>query len=167
MAREKVSVFVGLGANLGNAQRAVLDAVEAIGKLQDTQVIGCSSLYRSAPFEATGPDYLNVVLHIESRINAYDLLLAFQALENAAGRERPYRNAPRTLDIDLLLFGDARIASAKLTVPHPRMNDRAFVLYPLAELAPDRVSQENLGKVLGQDIKQEVGTVLHPKLFPS
>ena len=108
-----------------------------------------------------------MVIHIESRINAYDLLLAFQALENAAGRERPYRNAPRTLDIDLLLFGDARIASAKLTVPHPRMNDRAFVLYPLAELAPDRVSQENLGKVLGQDIKQEAGTVLHPRLFPS
>ena len=78
MHRDMVSVFVGLGANLGNAQGAVMQAVESIGKLPNTQLIRCSSLYRSAPVDATGPDYINAVLHIESRINAYDLLNAFQ-----------------------------------------------------------------------------------------
>lgn len=154
MQREMVSVFVGLGANLGNAQGAVMQAVESIGKLPNTQLIRCSSLYRSAPVDATGPDYINAVLHIESRINAYDLLNAFQDIENLAGRERPYLNAPRTLDVDMLLFGSANIVSQRLTVPHPRMRARAFVLRPLSELAPHLVSDVDLRKLDDQQIQK-------------
>jgi 2-amino-4-hydroxy-6-hydroxymethyldihydropteridine diphosphokinase len=154
MHRDMVSVFVGLGANLGNAQGAVMQAVESIGKLPNTQLIRCSSLYRSAPVDATGPDYINAVLHIESRINAYDLLNAFQDIENLAGRERPYLNAPRTLDVDMLLFGSANIVSQRLTVPHPRMRARAFVLRPLSELAPHLVSDVDLRKLDDQQIKK-------------
>lgn len=154
MHREMVSVFVGLGANLGNAQGAVMQAVESIGKLPNTQLIRCSSLYRSAPVDATGPDYINAVLHIESRINAYDLLDAFQDIENLAGRARPYLNAPRTLDVDMLLFGGAIIDSLRLTVPHPRMRARAFVLRPLSELAPHLVSDVDLRKLDDQLIQK-------------
>jgi 2-amino-4-hydroxy-6-hydroxymethyldihydropteridine diphosphokinase len=154
MHRDMVSVFVGLGANLGNAQGAVMQAVESIGKLPNTQLIRCSSLYRSAPVDATGPDYINAVLHIESPINAYDLLNAFQDIENLAGRERPYLNAPRTLDVDMLLFGSANIVSQRLTVPHPRMRARAFVLRPLSELAPHLVSDVDLRKLDDQQIQK-------------
>jgi 2-amino-4-hydroxy-6-hydroxymethyldihydropteridine diphosphokinase len=152
--RDWVTVFVGLGANLGQAQHAVEDAVIAIGKLPYTRVVACSSLYRSAPVDATGPDYVNAVVHLESCINAYDLLRAFQVLENLAGRERPYFHAPRTLDIDLLIFGASKIDSQALTVPHPRMKARAFVLRPLAEVAPQMVSVEDLLKVSGQNIQK-------------
>lgn len=154
MHRDMVSVFVGLGANLGNAQGAVMQAVESIGKFPNTQLIQCSSLYRSAPVDATGPDYINAVLHIESRINAYDLLDAFQDIENLAGRARPYLNAPRTLDVDMLLFGSASIDSLRLTVPHPRMRARAFVLRPLSELAPHLVSDVDLRKLDDQLIQK-------------
>jgi 2-amino-4-hydroxy-6-hydroxymethyldihydropteridine diphosphokinase len=154
MQREMVSVFVGLGANLGNAQGAIMQAIESIGKLPNTQLIRCSSFYRSAPVDAAGPDYINAVLHIESRINAYDLLNAFQNIENLAGRERPYLNAPRTLDVDMLLFGCANIVSQRLTVPHPRMLARAFVLRPLSELAPHLVSDVDLRKLDDQQIKK-------------
>ena len=167
MPRDWVSVFLGLGANLGDAQQTLIQAVEAIGQLPNTQLVRCSSFYRSAPVDAEGPCYINAVLHLESRLNAYALLHALQALENAAGRLRPYRNAPRTLDIDVLLYGEACIESAELTVPHPRMNDRAFVLKPLAELAPGRVSQEHLSKVANQVIGREAGSVLNPRLSPS
>lgn len=154
MQREWVSVFVGLGANLGEAHHAVEAAVKAIGKLPHTRLLGCSSFYRSAPVDATGPDYINAVVHLETRINAYELLRALQALEILAGRERPYRHAPRTLDIDVLLFGDASIASQELTVPHPRMQERAFVLQPLWELAPHLVTQDGLHQVQDQVIQK-------------
>ncbi|MEN9996451.1 MAG: 2-amino-4-hydroxy-6-hydroxymethyldihydropteridine pyrophosphokinae [Pseudomonadota bacterium] len=155
LQRHWVSVYVGLGANLGDAQQAVEAAVEAIGKLPNTQLLGCSSFYRSAPVDASGPDYINAVIHIESRSNAYDLLRAFQAIENSAGRERPYRHAPRTLDIDMLLYGSARIDSTELTVPHPRMRERAFVMRPLADLAPQWVALEDLQK-LGDQVIQKL-----------
>jgi 2-amino-4-hydroxy-6-hydroxymethyldihydropteridine diphosphokinase len=154
MQREWVSVFVGLGANLGEARHAVEAAVQAIGKLPHTRVLDCSSLYRSAPVDASGPDFINAVVHLETRIDAYELLRALQALESLAGRERPYRNAPRTLDIDLLLFGSASIASQELTVPHPRMKERAFVLQPLSELAPHLVTQDALRQVQDQVIQK-------------
>jgi 2-amino-4-hydroxy-6-hydroxymethyldihydropteridine diphosphokinase len=95
---------------------------------------------------------LNAVAELRTRLTAPGLLRALQAIEQAAGRERPYRNAPRTLDLDLLLYGDGRIASVALTVPHPRLRERAFVLLPLAELAPDRVSAADLQAVAGQRI---------------
>jgi 2-amino-4-hydroxy-6-hydroxymethyldihydropteridine diphosphokinase len=150
--REPVSAFVGIGANLGDAQRTVRDAVAALGRMPQTRLVRASSLYRSAPVDAGGPDFINAVAQIDTRLGAPELLAALQALEQAAGRERPYRNAPRTLDLDLLLFGDAHIESATLTVPHPRLRERAFVLLPLQELAPDRVQAADLAAVAQQRI---------------
>lgn len=130
------SAWVGLGANLGDARGALRDAVRAMGALPGTQVRQVSSLYRSAPVDAGGPDYLNAVAQLQTTLAPLALLHALQAIEQAAGRERPYRNAPRTLDLDLLLYGEERLDGAELTLPHPRMGERAFVLAPLAELAP-------------------------------
>ncbi|HEY8358747.1 MAG TPA: 2-amino-4-hydroxy-6-hydroxymethyldihydropteridine diphosphokinase, partial [Ramlibacter sp.] len=102
--------------------------------------------------DAGGPDYINAVAVVETRLDAVELLGALQELERSAGRERPYRNAPRTLDLDLLLYGAARIASAALTVPHPRMRERAFVLLPLAEVMPAAVAAVDLAAVASQRI---------------
>ena len=150
--REPVTAFVGLGANLGDAQGALQQALEGLAQLPDCELVASSRIYRSAPVDASGPDYLNAVAQLRTRLTAPELLAQLQALEQAAGRERPYRNAPRTLDLDLLLYGDARIASATLTVPHPRLRERAFVLLPLAELAPERVSAGDLAAAAGQRI---------------
>jgi len=150
--REPVTAFVGLGANLGDAQRALQDAIAGLGRLPGTALARASRLYRSAPVDAGGPDYFNAVAQLETRLSAPELLAHLQALEQAAGRERPYRNAPRTLDLDLLLFGDAQVSSAFLTVPHPRLRERAFVLLPLQELAPERVAAADLAAVAGQRI---------------
>jgi 2-amino-4-hydroxy-6-hydroxymethyldihydropteridine diphosphokinase len=152
--RSEVRAFIALGANLGDAQASVLAAIQSIAALPDTRLIATSSLYRTAPLEATGPDYLNAVIAVATRINAPELLVYLQQIESQAGRERPYRNAPRTLDLDVLLFGDASICSAALQVPHPRMGERAFVLVPLAEIAPDKVSTAQLGSVASQAIER-------------
>ena len=152
MRAEPVIAHVGLGANLGPAAQGVALALQALDGLPGTHLLRGSSLYRSAPFEAGGPDFINAVAALQTRLNAPELLLALQGLENAAGRRRPYPNAPRTLDLDLLLYGDARIDSPLLTVPHPRLHERAFVLLPLAEIAPERVSAAQLDRVQGQDI---------------
>ncbi len=149
---EFVTVFVGLGANLGDAQAAVKRAVVELAKLPLTKLEACSQLYRSAPFEAQGPDFVNAVVQLQTRLNAFDLLLACQAIENRAGRERPYRNAPRTLDVDVLLYGSACIDSAFLTIPHPRMRDRAFVMLPLKEIAPELVTQDEIQQLMGQEM---------------
>ncbi len=150
--REPVTAFIGLGANLGDAQRTLQDALRGIAQLPATRLVRSSRVYRSAPVDAGGPDYFNAVAEIRTELTAPRLLAGLQALEHAAGRERPYRNAPRTLDLDLLLYGDARIESATLTVPHPRMRERAFVLLPLQELAPERVDARDLAAVAGQRI---------------
>jgi 2-amino-4-hydroxy-6-hydroxymethyldihydropteridine diphosphokinase len=150
--REPVTAFVGLGANLGEPQRALADALAALARVPDTRLVRSSRVYRSAPVDAGGPDFLNAVAQLETRLTAPGLLAQLQAIEDAAGRERPYRNAPRTLDLDLLLYGSARIASARLTVPHPRLRERAFVLLPLQELAPERVDPRDLAAVAGQRI---------------
>jgi 2-amino-4-hydroxy-6-hydroxymethyldihydropteridine diphosphokinase len=122
----------------------------ALGKLPETLLVGRSSFYKSAPFQADGPDFINAVVHLQTRLNAIELLRAFQSEENLAGRERPYRNAPRTLDIDLLLYGEGNIQSPALQVPHPRMRERAFVLLPLSELAPGLVTKDELRNVQAQ-----------------
>ena len=130
-------VYVGLGANLGDPRAALEAAFAALAKLPATTLVARSSLYASAPVDADGPDFQNAVAALDTALDAPALLAALQAIELAHGRERPYRNAPRTLDLDLLLYGDQHISSAALTVPHPRMRARAFVLLPLVELAPD------------------------------
>lgn len=149
-----VIAYVGLGANLGNAAQAVTDAIAALDGLPGTRVLRRSSLYRSAPHEATGPDYINAVVALNTHLTAPELLAELQGLERAAGRQRPYHHAPRTLDLDLLTFGEGRIDSPRLSVPHPRMGERAFVLVPLAEIAPGLVGNEQLARVQGQKISR-------------
>lgn len=147
------TVYVGLGANLGDRGQALQASVHAMAALPRTQLQGVSSLYSSAPIDAAGPDYLNAVAVLTTEWGAEDFLQQLQCLEQAAGRQRPYRNAPRTLDLDILLWGDAVLHSACLTVPHPRMLERAFVLRPLAELAPALVTSAQLAAVADQAIE--------------
>lgn len=148
------TAYVGLGANLGDAPAALRGAVQAIGALPGTQVLRCSALYRSAPVDATGPDFHNAVVAVRTTLAPEALLAGLQSIEAAAGRERPYRNAPRTLDLDILLFGELVIDTPTLTVPHPRMRERAFVLRPLAEIAPERVPAPWLQAVQDQRIER-------------
>lgn len=147
-------VWIGLGANWGKCIEVLYGAVQALHGLPQTQVLQVSSLYRSAPVDCSGPDYLNAVAEITTTLTPHNLLKALQAIELAAGRERPYRNAPRTLDLDILWFGTEHIATSTLTVPHPRISERAFVLCPLAELAPERVTFEQLQAVKNQRIER-------------
>ena len=132
--------WVGIGANLGDARANVLEAIERLTRLPGATLRQTSSLYRTAPIDSSGDDYVNAVAMLDTALDAHTLLQALFAIEQAHGRERPYRNAPRTLDLDLLLYGDEIIDDAPtLIVPHPRMHERAFVLAPLAEVAPDLV----------------------------
>jgi len=150
----RVTAYVALGANLGDARAAVAQALHDLGTLPRTQLLRASSLYRSAPVDSSGPDYINAVAEIRTDLSPDELLAQLQRLEQAAGRERPWRNAPRTLDLDLLLYDELRLDSATLTIPHPRMAERAFVLVPLAEIAPDRVTAAQLRAVAGQGISR-------------
>ena len=162
IARDAVTAYVALGANLGDAVAALQQAAAALAHLPLTRLLQASSVYKTAPIDtdsggdtaAPGGDYFNAVVALETGLTAPALLDQLQQLEQQAGRERPYRNAPRTLDLDLLLYGSSCIDSARLTVPHPRMRQRAFVLVPLAEIAPGRVSAEELVAVQHQRIER-------------
>jgi 2-amino-4-hydroxy-6-hydroxymethyldihydropteridine diphosphokinase len=157
-----VRAYVALGANLGDAAAALRQAVLALNQLPHTRVLQSSSLYKTAPLDtdsggalpALGEDYFNAVVELDTGLTAADLLDHLQHIEQQAGRERPYRNAPRTLDLDLLLYGSARIDSIRLTIPHPRMAQRVFVLVPLAEIAPGLVSAAQLEAVAQQRIER-------------
>lgn len=146
--------YIGLGANLGDRGQALAQAVRSVAALPGTRLEQVSSLYVSAPVDSDGPDYLNAVAAVHTALPPLELLHALQAIELAAGRERPYRNAPRTLDLDVLLYGEQRINTPELTVPHPRIAERAFVLLPLAELAPALVSTTQLSAVANQRIER-------------
>ena len=128
--------FVGVGANLCDAMATVRVALQALRELPDTRCIACSSLYRSAPVEAEGPDFVNAVAELRTTLPPPALLQRLQAIEQDFGRVRSVRNAPRTLDLDLLLYGDTVMHGDELTLPHPRLHLRAFVLRPLVELDP-------------------------------
>lgn len=128
--------YVGLGANLGDAASAVREALKSLDALPRTCVARASSLYRSAPHEASGPDFVNAVALLHTALAPHELLAELQVIELRQGRERPYRNAPRTLDLDLLLYDELLLDDAVLTLPHPRLHQRAFVLRPLAEIDP-------------------------------
>ena len=134
-----VIAFVGLGANLGDRRLAIESAIGALAALHGSDVLRTSGLYRSASRGAEGPDYLNAVVELRTLLSPLALLHELQAIEAAHGRERSVPNAPRTLDLDLLLYGDLEVALPELQVPHPRLHERAFVLHPLAELASDFV----------------------------
>lgn len=124
---------IGLGGNQGDVLASMVSALSAVHTLPGTRVVSVSSVYETAPVDASGPNYLNAVAVLATSLGPHELLRALQAMELAQGRERPYRNAPRTLDLDLLCHGDARLNTPTLTLPHPRMGERAFVLLPLRE----------------------------------
>jgi 2-amino-4-hydroxy-6-hydroxymethyldihydropteridine diphosphokinase len=128
--------YIGLGANLGDARAVVSRAAAAIAALPGIQTLRLSPLYRSAPVDALGPDYINAVAQLRTSLSARALLAALQKIEAEFGRERAYRNAPRTLDLDILLYGTETIDEGDLIIPHPRMHLRAFVLRPLLDLDP-------------------------------
>lgn len=129
-----VRAYVGLGANLGDAKASLHQAIEQLACLPHIELVQVSPFYSSAPVDASGPDYINAVAEVLTSLDAHELLSVLQRIERLHGRERPYRNAPRTLDLDLLLYGDQDINTPDLRVPHPRMHERAFVLRPLADL---------------------------------
>jgi 2-amino-4-hydroxy-6-hydroxymethyldihydropteridine diphosphokinase len=131
-----IDAYIGLGSNLGDATEHVQRAFEQLNQLPDTQLTRHSSLFSSEPIDAQGDDFINAVALVRTVLSAPDLLHALQKIENDFGRERPYLNAPRTLDLDILLYGDQRITSADLIVPHPRLTQRAFALIPLLQIDP-------------------------------
>ena len=128
--------FIGIGANLGDARQALKDAIVCLAQQVGITVVARSSFYRTAPVDATGDDYFNAVVKVETTFTAPQLLRICHHIEDQFGRERPFHNAPRTLDLDLLLFGSEAVNTETLTVPHPRIIERAFVLVPLIELDP-------------------------------
>jgi 2-amino-4-hydroxy-6-hydroxymethyldihydropteridine diphosphokinase len=130
------TAFVGLGANLGEPAAAIRRALDALAALPGTRVVRVSSLYRSAPVDASGPDFVNAVAQLATTLEPAMLLAELHRIEREQARERPYRNAPRTLDLDLLLYDERTADTAALRLPHPRMHLRRFVLQPLAEIAP-------------------------------
>jgi 2-amino-4-hydroxy-6-hydroxymethyldihydropteridine diphosphokinase len=131
-------VYVGLGSNLDDPARQIRTAFEALGRLPRTRLTARSSLYRTAPIgRLDQPDFINAVARLETELSPRELLEGLLAIETLHARTRSTPNAPRTLDLDLLLFGDAVISEPGLEVPHPRMHERAFVLVPLGELAPE------------------------------
>jgi 2-amino-4-hydroxy-6-hydroxymethyldihydropteridine diphosphokinase len=136
----RVQAWVGLGANLGDASATLRAVTAELAALPQTGLVACSSFYRSAPIDAVGPDFINAVVALSTGLSADQLLAALQAIEQGHGRDRSptaLRNAARTLDLDLLIFGDIVIDTPHLTLPHPRLQGRAFVLLPLLEIDPD------------------------------
>lgn len=132
---DRVRAYVGVGSNLDDPARHVREALDALDALPDTRVAARASLYRSAPVgRLDQPDFVNSVAALDTALPPGQLLDALLAIEARHGRVRSERNAPRTLDLDLLLYGDRCSRDASLTLPHPRLHERAFVLLPLAEI---------------------------------
>ena len=132
-----VRAYIGLGANLGDAPGALRAAALHLKNHPECHWLAGSRLYRSAPIDSSGPDYWNAAAILETELAPQALLAVLQAIELAHGRLRPYRNAPRTLDLDLLALGELQCNEPNLQVPHPRLHQRAFVLHPLLEMAPE------------------------------
>lgn len=138
MTAGRVAAFIGLGSNLENPQAQVRAALAALGDLHESRLVSSSSLYRTAPVGILEqPDFINAVARVDTTLVARDLWAGLLEIERAHNRVRGAKNGPRTLDLDLLLYGDLIIDEPDLTIPHPRMHLRAFVLAPLAEIAPD------------------------------
>lgn len=155
--------FVGLGANLDDPRRHVKQACLDLDAIAQTRVLRTSSLYRSAPLGyAEQPEFINAVAQLETALPAERLLAELQAIEERHGRSRSFPNAPRTLDLDLLLYGQATIEAERIKVPHPRMHERAFVLMPLVEIAPHAVipgrgtAKDLLQRCADQDVERIV-----------
>ena len=155
-----MGIFVGLGSNLGDSAGTIRAALAELSQLPGCRVIGQSSLYRTAPISAVPqPDYVNAVAELETGLSPAELMSALLALEARHGRRRTVADAPRTLDLDLLLYGDRVLDRPGLILPHPRMHLRAFVLRPLVEIAPDCVipghgpARDCLARLTGQRVE--------------
>ena len=147
--------YVGIGSNLDQPRRQVLEALGELDQLPHTRVVKKSSLYRSAPMgHAAQPDFINAVAQLETGLPAERLLAELQEVERRHGRERSFPNAPRTLDLDILLFGNATMQSSVLTIPHPRMHQRAFVLKPLLEIDPQLPFHRQLESCKDQKVER-------------
>jgi 2-amino-4-hydroxy-6-hydroxymethyldihydropteridine diphosphokinase len=129
--------FIGFGGNIGDTRQLITDAIVCLALRSELQIIAKSCFYQSAPVEASGNDYINAVIEIETELSPYGLLHVCQAIELEFGRERPYINAPRTLDLDVLSYEGVTQNETELILPHPRIIERSFVLLPLLEIAPD------------------------------
>ena len=145
--------YIALGANLGDAQGAFAGAIETLSAIEGIEVLKRSALYKTSPVDSTGPDYVNAVLTIKTNWDAEALMKTLLATERDFGRVRPQGviNAPRTLDLDLLILGDERVVTPVLTLPHPRMEERLFVLVPLRDVHPGWVSSS--GKTIDEQIE--------------
>ena len=152
--------YIALGANLNSPASTLESALETISQSKGIELVKRSSLYRSPPLDADGPGYINAVAAIKTPLSPLELLHQLQAIENAFGRERLYRNSPRTLDLDVLLYENFNSDSPELTVPHPRMHLRSFVLMPLMEIAGDMSLQQGyLSKLLEEALAS--GQIIH------
>ncbi len=129
-------VYLGLGANLGHAQQTLQQAIDTLAHRPEVRLRSTSSLYRTQPIEAQGPDYYNCVVALDTQLSPRSLLTLCQTIEADFGRQRLYKNAPRTLDLDILLYDAVSVNEGDLVIPHPRLTERAFVLVPLIELNP-------------------------------
>lgn len=144
-----IVAYIGLGANLGDARQTIEAAMNTLRESSGILSLRQAPLYSSDPVDAQGPVFINTVVAVDTTLEPLPLLDLLQTIEQEHGRERPYRNAPRTLDLDLLLYGTQTIDTTRLTVPHPRMHQRAFVLRPLQDLAPDlRLAQGSFTALL-------------------
>ena len=152
MGRDWVRAFIGLGANAGDPLTQIEHAMAALMSLPATVGLQRSRLYRTAPWQAQGPDFINAMVQLDTQLSAPELWVQMQRIEEAAGRIRPYHHAPRTLDLDLIFYGQAVINSPALVLPHPRWRERAFVLRPLSDLAPERILASDWAAVEDQDI---------------
>lgn len=153
------SAFIAIGSNLQQPQLQVKQAIHAISELPHTSLVQHSSLYRTTPVGYDNqPDFINAVAEVETSLKPLELLRALLALEDMQGRERPFPNAPRVLDLDLLLYNGNIMNTPELTLPHPRMHTRGFVMLPLAEIAPDLVIPQHghAAKLAAQCVNQSV-----------
>lgn len=145
------TAWIGLGANLGDALDTLHQACRELATAPGIANCEISGFYRTVPIDSDGPLYINAVAQVSTTLQPLALLDLLQSIENRHGRERPYRNAPRTLDLDLLLYGDTVLETPRLTLPHPRMHERAFVLQPLMALAPDmQLAQGSVRELLAR-----------------
>ena len=129
--------FIGFGGNIGDTRQLITDAIVCLAQRSELHILAKSCFYQSAPVEALGGDYINAVIEIDTQLTPYGLLHVCQAIEQEFGRERPYANAPRTLDLDILSYEGVTQNETELILPHPKIIERSFVLLPLLEIAPD------------------------------
>jgi len=154
---DAVDAFIALGANLGDGAATLRAAVQAIGALPSVRVVARSGLYRTKPQQASGPDYWNAVVRVQTALPPDALLHALLDIEARLGRARPpgVVNAPRVIDLDLLMYGRIRCKTPQLELPHPRMTQRAFVLAPLAEVwSEGRIDGETVSELAARRIAE-------------